>query len=366
MTAVIERGDLLDFGWTPREEALFAPFAASGHLPGRVVIEHRGRYTVRAEIGEMTAGVSGRLRHEATGAEDFPAVGDWVALGGVDGTDAVIHAVLPRRSRFARPSRGDIPGAQVAAANVDVVLVVGALDGDFNLRRLERYVALAWSSGAEPVIVLNKADASPDVAGRTLAVESVAPGVPVHALSARDGTGLDAIRALLQPGRTLALLGSSGVGKSTLVNALLGTSRQAVGAVRADDARGRHTTTVRELVPVPGGALLIDGPGMRSVGMWEADEGLEQTFADLDAIAADCRFSDCSHDSEPGCAIRAAVTAGLVSTERLASRRKLERELAALEQRRAPEARAERRRRGKIITKHVRNHMRAKYGSEGT
>lgn len=354
---------LAAYGWTDREARLFEGHANTGLRPGRVLVEHRGSYTVHTADGDQTATVSGRLRHEATSAEDFPAVGDWLALAAGNARDAVIHAVLPRRSRFARPARGDIPGAQVVAANVDVVLVVGALDGDFNLRRFERYLALAWSSGARPIICLNKADACTDVAGRLSAVESVAPGVPVHAMSALEGSGLDVLRELLGPGITAALLGSSGVGKSTLVNSLLGWQRQETAAVRADDQRGRHTTTMRELLPIPGGALLIDSPGMRSVGMWEAEDGLESTFSDLDALALDCRFSDCSHDHEPGCAVRQAVAAGRLSTGRLESRRKLESELAALERRRAPEARAEQRRRGRMMGKAVRSHMRAKYGN---
>jgi ribosome biogenesis GTPase / thiamine phosphate phosphatase len=355
---------LATLGWTGREAALFAEHAAPGLVPGRVLVEHRGSYAVQHAGGEVHAGVSGRLRHEASGAEDFPAVGDWVVLELGATADAVIRAVLPRRSRFARPARGDVPGAQVAAANVDTVLVVAALDGDFSLRRLERYMALAWSSGAQPVVVLNKADACDDIAGRLLAVESVAPGVPVHPLSAREGSGLGAIRSLLLPGQTFALLGSSGVGKSTLVNALLGWERQATTEVRVDDQRGRHTTTMRELVIMPGGALLIDGPGMRSVGMWEADEGLHSTFADIDAVAASCRFSDCSHSQEPGCAVQAAIAEGDIAAERLHSRRKLERELAAMERRRAPAARAENRRRGRMMGKAVRNHMRVKYGRD--
>ncbi len=356
---------LAGLGWTDREEALFDAHAAAGLRPGRVLVEHRGSYMVQVAESEVSASVSGRFRHEAASAEDFPAVGDWVGMSLSDAESAVIHAVLPRRSRFARSARGDLPGAQVVAANVDVVLVVSALDGDFNLRRLERFLALAWSSGAEPVVALNKADACDDVPGHVLAVESVAPGVDIHVLSARDGVGVDGLRTILRPGLTVALLGSSGVGKSTLVNALVGWERQQTAEVRPDDQRGRHTTTVRQLLPIPGGAMLVDSPGMRSVGMWEADEGLGNAFADVDAVAMDCRFSDCAHAREPGCAVQAAIAAGTLPAERLDSRRKLERELDAMERRRTPEARADARRRGKMIGKAVRSHMRAKYGSEG-
>lgn len=357
--------DLTAYGWNDRTEALFEPHAAAGLIPGRVLIEHRGSYSLAGPDGELAAGVSGRFRHHARSAEEFPAVGDWVAYAPpTGGGEAVIQAVLPRHSRFARPVRGEIPGAQVVAANVDVVLIVGALDGDFNLRRLERYLALAWSSGAEPVIVLNKADACDDVAGRVAACAAIAPGVPIHPLSAMRGDGLDALLPLLRPGRTLALLGSSGVGKSTIVNALLGWERQDTGEVRADDQRGRHTTTVRELMRTEGGALLIDSPGMRSVGMWEAEDGLENAFADVEAVAARCRFSDCSHSAEPGCAVRAAIADGSLNAERLHNLEKLERELAAVERRRTPEARAERRRQSRLISRSVRDHMRRKYGAD--
>jgi ribosome biogenesis GTPase len=330
-----------------------------------VLSERRRSYVVVAAQGEISAAVSGRFRYDAAGPEDFPAVGDWVALGQVNGgPSAVIHAVLPRATRFARPARGDIAFAQVVAANVDVVLIVTALDHDFNLHRLERYLALAWSSGAVPVIVLNKADVCDDVAGRLADVATVAPGVPVRALSARDGTGLEALAPLLEPGKTVALLGSSGVGKSTIVNALLGYERQHTGEVRADDQRGRHTTTARELLLMPSGSLLIDSPGMRSVGMWEIEEGLADAFADVEAFAADCRFSDCTHGSEPGCAVQRAIAAGELPAARLESQLKLSRESAALAARVDPEARARHRARWRVIHKSVQNHMKQKYGTD--
>ena len=354
------------YGWDARTEALFEPHRVAGLQPGRVLVEHRGSYVVRVADGEIEAAVSGRFRHEATGAEDFPAVGDWVGISPATdgGQPAIIHAVVPRRSRFARPARGDIPGAQIVAANVDVVLVVGGLDHDFNLHRLERYVTLAWASGAEPLIVLNKADLCDDVPGRVADVTAIAPGVPVRVLSAREGRGLESLTPLLEAGRTVALLGSSGVGKSTIVNALLGWERQQVGEVRADDQRGRHTTTIRELVVTPSGALLIDSPGMRSVGMWDAEEGLAGAFADIQAFASQCRFSNCSHGAEPGCAVQAAIADGSLPVARLHSQQKLARESEALERRRDAAARAAGRRRNRILSKSVRNHMRLKYGAD--
>ncbi|HUG47564.1 MAG TPA: ribosome small subunit-dependent GTPase A [Candidatus Limnocylindria bacterium] len=355
--------ELQDLGWDRRWESLFEEHALRGLVPARVLSEERGRYLVASAEAEGPAVVSGRFRNGARAADEFPAVGDWVLLELPAASDAIIQAVLPRRSRFARAARGDVPGAQVAAANVDLVLVVAALDHDFNLARLERYLALAWSSGAEPTILLNKADLRPDVGEALGLVRSVAPAVPVYPLSAREGSGLDPVRALLEPGRTVALLGSSGVGKSTIVNALLGWERQAVREVREGDSRGRHTTTVRELIRLPSGALLIDSPGMRSVGMWEAEDGLASAFADVDALAAQCRFSDCSHATEPGCAVQAAIADGSLAAQRLHSRQKLERELAAIERRRSPD-RAELRRNGRRMTKFVRNRMRTKYGDD--
>lgn len=353
------------WGWTEREATLFQPHLDAALQPGRVLSEHRGGYVVAAEGGDVDGSVSGRFRYDAAGSEDFPAVGDWVALEVAPGSDtAVIHAVLPRMTRFARPARGDIAAAQVVAANVDLVLLVTALDHDFNLRRLERYLALAWSSGAEPVIVLNKADLCDDVAGRIADVSLVAPGVSVRVLSARDRTGIESLEPLLEAGKTVALLGSSGVGKSTIVNALLGYERQHTGEVRADDQRGRHTTTMRELLAMPSGALLIDSPGMRSVGMWEVEEGLADAFADIEEYAAGCRFSDCTHNREPGCAVQQAIVAGSLPAARLDSQRKLARESAALAARVDPVARAAHRKRWTAIHKSVRTHMRTKYGAD--
>jgi ribosome biogenesis GTPase len=353
------------WGWTAREEALFQPHAADSRQPGRVLTEHRGSYVVATERGDVSAAVSGRFRYDSASREHFPAVGDWVAVEPAEGAgSAIIHDILPRATRFARPARGDIAGAQVVAANVDVVLLVSGLDHDFNVRRLERYLALAWSSGAEPVIVLNKADVCDDIAGRVADAALVAPGVPVRVVSALEGDGMDSLTPLLEPGKTVALLGSSGVGKSTIVNALLGYERQPTGAVRPDDQRGRHTTTSRELLVMPSGALLIDSPGMRSVGMWEIEEGLADAFRDVEHFAAECRFSDCTHNGEPGCAVQRAIADGALPAARLDSQRKLARESAALAARVDPVARAAHRKRWTAIHKSVRIHMRSKYGAD--
>jgi ribosome biogenesis GTPase len=329
-----------------------------------VLTEHRGGYIVSGPTEDVDATVSGRFRHAVQAAQDFPAVGDWVAFSHEPGSLAVIHAVLPRRSQFSRPARGDLAGAQVVAANVDTVLLVSGLDHDFNLRRIERYLTLAWASGAAPVIVLNKADLCEDVAGRVADVASVAPGVPIRVLAARAGVGLESLTPLIESGRTIALLGSSGVGKSTIVNALLGWERQHTAEVRPGDQRGRHTTTARELLVTRSGALLIDSPGMRSVGMWEAESGLADAFADVESFATKCRFSDCDHGTEPGCAVRAAIHEGSLPVARLDSLQKLARESAALAARTDAIARSNSRRRWKIIHKSVRIHMKAKYGTD--
>jgi ribosome biogenesis GTPase len=271
-------------------------------------------------------------------------VGDWVAYAG-----GLIHGVLPRRTAFVRRAAGNETVEQVLAANIDTVFLVMAFYRDLNPRRLERYLALAWESGADPAIVLTKLDLADDADAAITEIESVALGVPVHPVSAVTGEGLDELEPYLGPGRTVVLLGSSGVGKSTLVNALLGEERQATKEIRAFDGRGRHTTTARELIGLPGGGLVLDTPGMRELQLWEAAEGLIGTFGDIDELALTCRFSDCSHESEPGCAVRDAVDA-----DRLESWRKLGRELRHLELKQDARARSEARKEWRRFTKSMR------------
>lgn len=319
----------MEYGW----DETFARALPAGLAPGRVVRQARDRSTLVTTYGERTAVVSGRFRHSARGQSDFPAVGDWVGFGDGD-PHVVVEVVLPRRSAFTRKAAGVTAEAQVVAANVDVVLLVSGLDGEFNPRRIERYVATAWSSGAQPVVVLNKADLRDDLADVVAQASAVAPGVPVVTTSALDDGATAALAPFLRPGRTVAVIGSSGVGKSTLVNALLGEDRLATGAVSDPQAgRGRHTTTERELVLLPAGALLIDTPGLREVGLWSDDDGLDRTFEEIDLLAAACRFPDCSHEHEPGCAVVAALRSGELDARRLASYRKLRRELAFVEAR---------------------------------
>jgi len=356
---------LAGLGWDPGWAVSYLPFDAAGRRPARVLAAHRDAWVVATPAGDLDAVIAGRLRHDALGPADLPAVGDWVAVTGSH--TAVIAAVLPRRSVFRRATGEDrtLAGDQVLAANVDVALVVAGLDGDFNLRRLERYLAVAWSGGTTPVILLNKADLSGDPEGLRVAAEAIAPGVEVRPLSALTGDGVADLAAdHLRPGRTAVVLGSSGVGKSTLVNALLGFERQVTRAVREDDSRGRHTTTHRELLRLPGGGLLIDTPGIRSLGVAGAADGMDAAFADIMDLAAGCRFSDCGHESEPGCAVQAALADGTLSGERFASHRKLEKEVARAARTADPLLREAERRRWRTIQSSVKVHLQHKYGSD--
>jgi len=274
----------------------------------------------------------------------------------------MIHAILPRRSKFSRKVAGIKTEEQVVAANVDTLFLVSGLDGDFNPRRIERYLTAAWDSGARPVVILNKLDRCADPDRCLLEAQAVAMGVPVHRVSALTGTGCEALREYLRPGETVSLLGSSGVGKSTLANALLGSERQRTRDVRDDDSRGRHTTTTRELLRLPGGAILIDTPGIRALEVTGAADGLADAFAEIAEAAEGCRFRDCRHEGEPGCAVDAAVADGRLAPERLAAYRKLEREAAYATRAVDPLARAEERKKWKAIHKSVEVHMRTKYG----
>jgi len=333
-------GSLTSWGWNSYFEAFWRSGDWKNAGPARVIAQQRKFWRVAGEFGECWAEASGKLRLAADEGADWPAVGDWVAaeLHGEDAT-AVIQEVLPRRSKFVRKSPGKKMEEQVIAANVDVALLVSALDGDFNPRRVERYLAQCWESGAKPVIVLNKADACEDVRVKRVEMERVAVGTAVCVVSAITGDGFSELEEFLSPGQTLVLLGSSGVGKSTIVNRLLGQTVQGVHPVRESDSRGRHTTSSRELFVLPGGALLMDTPGLREMQLWDAEDGVAQAFADIDLLARECRFSDCRHEGDLGCAVQAALHMGTLDRGRFENRRKLLREQEFVRRKVDPEAR---------------------------
>ncbi|HEY1514197.1 MAG TPA: ribosome small subunit-dependent GTPase A [Gaiellaceae bacterium] len=327
-------------GWDEGWEASFADHRAAGLVPARVAIQHRGAYDLIAEAGETRASATTRLFK----SDELPAVGDWV---GFDPATNLVEAVLERRTLISRKEVLHAAREQVLAANIDVAFLVQALPLDFNVRRLERYLAMAWESGAQPIVLLTKTDLVDDITPYLDDVETITLGsCPALAVSAKTGAGLDQLRPWLEPNRTAVLLGSSGVGKSTIVNALAGAELLATKEVREDDHRGRHTTSHRELIVLEAGGVILDTPGIRELQLWDAD--LEQTFADVDEIAANCRFSDCNHDQEPGCAIRAALDDGSLAAERWQSYVKLQRELFAIEARRNHLLRQERLREYKI------------------
>jgi len=343
------------WGWNSYFEAMWNEADCEDAVPARVVAQHRKWWRIAGVFGECLAEPGGKLRLAAEGGADWPTVGDWVAanINGL-GDSASVRLVLPRRNQFTRKAPGRKIAEQVIAANVETALLVSALDCDVNPRRAERYIAQCWEFGVRPVLILNKADACEDAREQAAEMERVALGIPVHMVSARTGQGMEEVERLLIPGQTFVMLGSSGAGKSTLTNRLLGQSLQRVNDVRANDGRGRHTTTTRELFALPCGALLIDTPGLRELQLWNGEEGLAQTFADIHLLAEQCRFTNCLHEREPDCAVQAAVQAGTLPLARLENQRKLVREQEFLRRKVDPEARSNEKQRIKRLTREVR------------
>lgn len=325
---------LEQIGWDGHFVSAFEPLAAGGHEPARVVTTNRGVYTVRTERGDLVAELTGRFRKD-TGPDEIPVVGDWVTMERESEERGTIHALLPRRTAISRKRTGRTAQAQVLAANVDFAFLVNGLDGGrgLNARRLERFLMLAWESGADPVIVLNKVDLCDDPEEALAGTEALAGGAPVVAVSATEGTGVEHLHTYLVQGRTGVLLGMSGVGKSALINTLTGGSAQRVGTVRGNDLRGRHTTTQSRLVALPGGGMLIDTAGLRELQPWIGEEGVGSAFPEIETLSVHCRFRDCRHEGEPGCAVQAALEAGELEAARYESYVQLRREQAFLETR---------------------------------
>lgn len=339
-------------GWGSFFSKNFSSQFQDGYTVGRVAVEQKNTYILYTELGELSAEVSGKMRHQAFGRQDFPAVGDWVSISQIEGESrAIIQNILPRKSKFSRKTVGAVTDEQIVATNIDTVFLVSGLDKDFNKRRIERYLILVWESGANPVIVLNKADLCDEVEQRQAQVEAIASGVPIVVLSAVENKGLDGLIPYLGTGQTVALIGSSGVGKSTITNQLVGQDIQSVQSVRLGDNRGRHTTTHRELIILPSGGLLIDTPGMREVQMWAGADGLQETFADIESLATVCRFRNCKHEKEPGCAVQQALLDGTLDEERLKNYQKLQQELDYLSRKQDQKAYLAEKEKWKKITK---------------
>lgn len=348
---------LIDLGWNAFFEKQFEEYQNQNYSPIRIIRENREKYIAYGEAGELKCEISGKYRFDTDSKAKFPTVGDWVvSTVRTEEKKATIHALLSRKTAFSRKVVGQVTEEQVVAANVNTVFIVTGLDFNYNLRRIERYLAMAWNSGAMPVIILNKSDLCSEVEIRKREVESIAFGVDIYTLSAAQNIGIEFLNKYIRSGETVAFLGSSGVGKSTIINSLLGTNQLKVNEVSEMGSRGRHTTTHRELILLPGGGIVIDTPGMRELQVWGDEEGLKQVFDDIEELAANCRFSDCSHENEPGCAILEAVNNGTLDLDRLESYYKLKKEFFYLADRQTMKPSAIEKARWKKISKLQKNY----------
>lgn len=355
--------NLEQLGWNSQFQESFSALTTQEYLPARVMYGQKQQYHVLAEQGEFIAEVSGKFRHQASANSDFPVVGDWVAIVPYEEDRAIIHALLPRKSKISRKEAGGATREQMIAANVDTIFIVTALEGyrGVNISRIERYLAQVYNTGATPVVLLNKADTCPDVATYVQDVKDVSFGVAVHAISAKEHQGLDPLMAYIQQGATVALIGTSGVGKSTLINCLLGEERLRVHDISGNTGKGLHTTTHRELIVLPTGGMLIDNPGMRELQLWGEEEQVDGAFEDIEQLAKQCRFNDCRHQTEPGCAIQEALADGSLTQKRYQHYVKLKKEMLFLEKRRYKSPEHIDRERGKQLSQWIRQRNKVIY-----